>query len=246
VGPRTAEREPGARQAPTLVVIEHEPDAPPALLVAAARAAGVELRVVRAGEGEPVPASLGEAAGLVVLGGEMGIADVAAWPHLEVTMALIRTAAADQAPVLGICLGAQLAAHALGGRAYPGALGLEIGWVKIELTPAGRADPVLGALPEAAEVFHWHRDTFDLPPGAVLLARGDLYANQAFRIGSVVGVQFHPEVDAGTIAGWYALDKEGGASATYAEADAVGGAATRADRARRVLDAFCRSLQPSG
>jgi len=231
---------------PTLLVVEHEPDAPPALLGDAARAAGVGLRVVRAGEGEPVPASPGEAAGLVVLGGEMGVADAAAWPHLEDTMALIRAATARQAPVLGICLGAQLTAHALGGRAYPGALGPEIGWVKIELTAAGRADPVLGALPEPAEVFHWHRDTFDLPPDAVLLASGDLYANQAFRLGSVVGVQFHPEVDAGTIAGWYALDKEGGASAAYPEADAIGGAATRADRARRVLDAFCRSLRPAG
>lgn len=229
---------------PTLVVVEHEPDAPPALLGHAAGAAGVELRVVRAGEGEPVPADLGDAAGLVVLGGEMGVADMAAWPHLDATMALIRTAAAGQAPVLGICLGAQLAAHALGGRAYPGQRGVELGWVKIDLTPEGRADPVLGALPEPAEVFHWHRDTFDLPPGATLLARGGLYHNQAFRLGSVLGVQFHPEVDAATIAGWYALDNQGGAAAAYPQADAVGGAATRASRARRVLDAFCRSVRP--
>jgi len=234
----------GRTAGPTLVVIEHEPDAPPALLGDAARAAGVELRVVRAGEGEPVPANLGDAAGLVVLGGAMGVADVAAWPHLDETMALIRAAAARSAPVLGICLGAQLAAHALGGRAYTGAGGLEIGWVRVELTAAGRADPVLGALAEPAEVFHWHRDTFDLPPDAVLLARSDLYANNAFRLGSVVGVQFHPEVDAGTIAGWYALDKEGGASAAYPEVDAVSGTAVRADRARQVLDAFCQSVRP--
>jgi len=235
-----------AERHPTLLVIEHEPDAPPALLGDAASAAGVELRVVRAGEGEPVPASLGETDGLVVLGGAMGVADVAAWPHLGETMALIRAASARSAPVLGICLGAQLAAHALGGRAYPGAHGLEIGWVEVELTPAGRADPVLGALPEPVEAFHWHRDTFDLPPGAALLARGNPYANKAFRLGSVVGVQFHPEVDGPTIAGWYSLDKEGGASAACPEADAVVGAATRAGRARRVLDAFCRSLRPGG
>ncbi len=227
----------------TLVVIEHQPSAPPALLADAARVAGVELDVVRAGEGQPVPAGLGRAAGLVVLGGEMGVADAAAWPHLDTTMDLIRAAAARSAPVLGVCLGAQLAAHALGGRAYPGPRGVEIGWVRIELTQAGRDDPVVGALEEPAEVFHWHRDTFDPPPGAVLLATGDLYANQAFRLGGVVGVQFHPEADARTIARWYAED---GQAPSYPEAEAVGRAATHAGRARRVLDAFCQSVRREG
>ena len=227
-----------AAAGPELVVVEHQASAPPALLADAAADAGLGLRVVRAGEGEPVPAGLGDAAGLVVLGGEMGVGDAAAWPHLGATMDLIEVAAAGPAPVLGICLGAQHAAHALGGRAYLGPCGVELGWGKIELTRAGRADPVLGALPEPAEVFHWHRDTFDLPAGAVLLATGDLYVNQAFRLGGVVGVQFHPEADAPTIAAWYAEDT-GGVSAAYPEADAVGGAATRAGLARRVLDAFC-------
>jgi GMP synthase (glutamine-hydrolysing) len=151
-------------------------------------------------------------------------------------MALLRAAAARDAPALGICLGAQLAANALGGRAYPGPAGEEVGWTKVELTAAGRADPVLGALVEPAEVFEWHHDTLEPPPGAIQLATGAVYEHQAFRVGSVVGVQFHPEVDGPLLAAWWAT----GAPPTYPEADAVAGAARNAANARRLLEAFCR------
>jgi GMP synthase (glutamine-hydrolysing) len=159
-----------------------------------------------------------------------------AYPHLEPTMALLRDAAARDAPTLGICLGAQLAANALGGRAYPGSAGEEVGWTKVELTAAGRADPVLGALAEPAEVFEWHHDILEPPPGAVQLARGALYEQQAFRLGSVVGVQFHPEVDAPLLAGWWAVS----APPAYPRADAVAGAVRNAANARRLLEAFCQ------
>ena len=219
-----------------LLVVQHEPSCPPGLLATAAAAAGVRLRVVEA-PGQPVPETLDGADGLAVLGGVMDADETDAYPHLARTMALVRDAAARSAPTLGICLGAQLAAAALGGRAYPGPAGEELGWTKVELTAAGRADPVTGALSEPAELFEWHHDTFDPPPGATLLAGGAVYPSQAFRVGSVVAVQFHPEVDAAMLAGWWAGSSPPPA---YPLAEALAGAARNAANATRLLEAFCR------
>jgi GMP synthase (glutamine-hydrolysing) len=222
---------------PRLLVVQHEPSSTPGLLAAAARNAAVALDVVEA-PGRPVPVELGDAGGLVVLGGEMDADEIEAYPHLERTMALLRDAAAKQRPALGICLGAQLAAEALGGRAYPGPVGEELGWTKLELTAAGRADPVLGTLTvEPAEVFEWHHDTFEPPPGATQLARGPRYEQQAFRLGSVVGVQFHPEVDAPLLAAWWAGS---GHRLAYPQADALAGADRNAAASLRLLEAFCQ------
>ncbi len=246
---------------PRLLVVQHEPTCPPALLAASAAAGGVVLDVVRVHEDEAVPRRVAGSDALAVLGGVMGVHEAPAYPHLHDVMALIRDAAARSVPVLGICLGAQLAAHALGGRAYPGAAGLEAGWVRLELTDQGRGDPVVGALaapagaraepagPLAApvEVFEWHTDTFDLPPGARLLARGDRYAAQAFRLGSVVAVQFHPEVDAPLISAWYRADREaigtaGRETTVDGEAVLLAGVAERTARQARLLDAFCQMV----
>jgi GMP synthase (glutamine-hydrolysing) len=224
---------------PRLLVVQHEPGSPPGLLAAAAAATGVELQVVEA-PGQPVPATLDGAAGLVVLGGVMDADETDVYPHLAGAQELIRDAAARSAPTLGICLGAQLAAAALGGRAYPGPAGEELGWTKVELTAAGRADPVLGALTEPAEVFEWHHDTFDPPPGATLLAGGAVYPSQAFRLGSVVAVQFHPEVDGPLLAGWWAGTTP---SPDYPVGEAVAGAARNAANATRLLEAFCRACR---
>jgi GMP synthase (glutamine-hydrolysing) len=218
-----------------LLVVQHEPSSPPGLLAAAAAATGVELRVVEA-PGEPVPATLDGADGLVVLGGVMDADESDAYPHLARTMDLLADAAARSAPALGICLGAQLAAAALGGRAYPGPAGEEIGWTKVELTDAGRADPVLGALQEPAELFEWHHDTFDPPPGATLLASGAVYPSQAYRLGSVVAVQFHPEVDGPLLAGWWAGTTP---APNYPIGEVMAGASRNAANATRLLEAFC-------
>jgi GMP synthase (glutamine-hydrolysing) len=226
-----------------LLVVEHEPDAPPGRLAEAAETAGVDLEVLRPVAGEPLPAGLDGAAGLVVLGGSMGVGDAPDWPHLDATMALIRHAAARSAPVLGICLGAQLAAHALGGRAFPGPAGLEVGWNGVGLTAAGREDPVVGAVGEDAEVFQWHYDTFDPPPGAVVLASGGRYPHQAFRLGNVVAVQFHPEVDEAIIEAWYA---KADPPPPYPVAAALAGVTRAGPRSSRLLDAFCRQVaQPA-
>ena len=189
--------------------------------------------------GEPVPTRLDGADGLVVLGGVMDADETDDYPHLLATMDLLRDAADREAPALGICLGAQLAAAALGGRAYSGPAGEELGWTKVELTEAGRADPVTGALTEPAELFEWHHDTFDPPPGATLLAGGAVYPSQAFRLGSVVAVQFHPEVDGPLLAGWWSGTTPPPA---YPLAEAMAGAARNAANATRLLAAFCRTV----
>src|SRR6266700_1826400 len=196
----------------TLLVIEHEEGRPPGLLGEAARDAGVALWRVAAGAGEPLPGEgeLDGVDGLVVLGGSMGVGDLPQYPHLGEVMELIRRAAARELPALGICLGSQLAAQALGGRAHRGAAG--------------------------TRVLQWHHDTFDPPPGATLLARGDHYPNQAFRLGSVVAVQFHPEVDADLISLWYG---ESSTPPPILLEELVDGADRYAARARRMLDAFC-------
>jgi GMP synthase (glutamine-hydrolysing) len=219
-----------------LLVVQHEPSSPPGLLATAAAATGVQLRVVEA-PGEPVPVTLDGADGLVVLGGVMDADETDDYPHLARTMDLLADTAARSAPALGICLGAQLAAAALGGRAYPGPAGEELGWTKVELTPAGRADPVTGALEAPAELFQWHHDTFDPPPGAVVLATGAVYPVQAFRLGSVVAVQFHPEVDEPLLAGWWAGSTPPPA---YPLAEATAGLARNRANARSLLEAFCR------
>jgi GMP synthase (glutamine-hydrolysing) len=225
-----------------LLVVQHEPSCPPGLLATAAANTGVRLRLVEA-PAQPVPVTLDAADGLVVLGGAMDADETDDYPHLARTMDLVRNAAARSVPTLGICLGAQLAAAALGGRAYPAPAGEELGWTKVELTEAGRADPVTGALQEPVELFEWHHDIFDPPPGATLLAGGAVYPSQAFRLGSVVAVQFHPEVDGPLLAGWWA---ESSPPPAYPIAEAMAGVARNAANATRLLEAFCRACRVTG
>ncbi len=127
---------------------------------------------------------------LAVLGGPIGAYESDIYPFLDDEIALIGRRLQAGLPTLGICLGAQLMAGALGARVYPGR-GKEIGWKPLTLTPAGRtALAPLDSLP----VLHWHGDTFDLPEGAVNLAATDLCDHQAFAIGRhALAFQFHPE-----------------------------------------------------
>jgi GMP synthase (glutamine-hydrolysing) len=109
-------------------------------------------------------------------------------------------------PLLGVCLGSQLIARAAGARVYQAAEP-EVGWLPVEVTDEGAADPVGASLPARFDAFQWHHYTHDLPDGAVELARSPV-CTQAFRLGRAWGVQFHPEVRAGQVEAWLAEDPD--------------------------------------
>jgi len=135
----------------------------------------------------------------IILGGPIGVYETEDYPFLQQEIDLLKVRLEKNLPTLGICLGAQLMAHALGAKVYAGH-SKEIGWSKLSL-PATENNP-LQAL-ENIEVLHWHGDTFDLPKQADLLASSDLYPNQAFRVGqNILALQFHAEVSSESLEKW--------------------------------------------
>ena len=138
---------------------------------------------------------------LVVLGGPIGTYDNEIHPFLNVEIALLHHRLSAKRPTLGICLGSQLMAHALGARVYPSG-GKEIGWAPVELTAAGRQSPLVHL--ESVAVLHWHGDTFDLPTGATLLASTAACRNQAFSLGEyALALQFHAEAAGRALEAWF-------------------------------------------
>jgi GMP synthase-like glutamine amidotransferase len=171
---------------------EHVPFEGPAALADWARARGHSLDRTRVFAGQPLP-RVQDLDLLFVMGGPMSVHDEAACPWLAPEKAFLRQAVERGVRILGICLGAQMLAEALGGevRRNPGP---EIGWFPVELTPEGRAAPLLAGLPDRFTAFHWHGETFSIPPGAVRLARSEGCVNQAFAFGErALGLQFHLE-----------------------------------------------------
>jgi GMP synthase (glutamine-hydrolysing) len=141
---------------------------------------------------------------LVFLGGPIGVYQRDVYPFLGEEIALAEARLAKKRPTLGICLGSQIMAAALGAEIYPGKAGKEVGWGTLTLTPSGLASPLSHLAPDRTRVLHWHGDTFDLPKGATLLASTDRYAQQAFSSEGVgLAVQFHPEVTAKGLEAWF-------------------------------------------
>jgi GMP synthase (glutamine-hydrolysing) len=193
------------------LILEHVAHEGPGQLAAIFARQGYQLEERRLYRGESVPSTLERGDFLVVMGGPMGVGDIAdpRYPFLAQECALLKQAAAAHHPVLGICLGAQLIAHAAGAQVYPNAINgthvLEVGWKPVTFTGANTREELAG-LRDQEMMLHWHGDTFSLPPGAIHLGSTPECRNQAFRLARQVGLQFHPEVDEETIACWAHAD----------------------------------------
>ncbi|MEM7082236.1 MAG: gamma-glutamyl-gamma-aminobutyrate hydrolase family protein [Pseudomonadota bacterium] len=185
-----------------ILVFQHVPFEPLGTLDPMLKNAGFRIRYVNfARDPHQVP-SLDGYAGLIVLGGPMNVDQIDDYPNLATEVTLIRDALDRNMQVLGICLGAQLLAKALGARVKPGAR-KEIGWYPVSLCDEGREDPILKDLNDSPMLFHWHGDQLTLPEGARWLASSDDCPVQAFAHGACAyGFQFHLEVDQKLIERW--------------------------------------------
>jgi len=197
----------------TAVVLQHTPSEGPGRLADLLAARDIRCDVLPIyRKGVTVPATLGDDQLLIAMGGPMGVADAdrPEFRYLADELALLRGLVARDAPVLGICLGAQMLAAAAGARVYPNTRpgpdgapvpAREVGWGHVDFV--ARDEPALAGLAARELVLHWHGDTFDLPPGAVHLASTPVCRHQAFRLGRrQFGLQFHCELGRDTVADW--------------------------------------------
>ena len=187
-----------------ILAVENFVGTPLGLVGNALAEAGAAVGLCRPYLGQPLPGTPAGYDGIVVLGGEQSALDDADHPYLPRLAALTRAFTEADVPVLGICLGSQLVARGAGAQNILGRP-VEFGWHEVTPTAAGRADPLMAPLGQSAPLFHWHLDTFTLPPGAVHLAASAQTAIQAFRIGrATYGVQFHFEADRKLVEQWSA------------------------------------------
>lgn len=187
------------------VVIQHVSFEDLGTLEPALAAEGFEIEVLQAGVTDLSSLADRVPELLIVLGGPIGVYEQAAYPWLRDEIELLARRLTRKQPTLGICLGAQLMAAALGSRVYPGEHGKEIGWGPI-LTVRGTREmsPLVPLFDHRIQVLHWHGDTFDLPDRATHLAASDRYPNQAFSVGEqALALQFHAEVKASRLERWY-------------------------------------------
>jgi GMP synthase (glutamine-hydrolysing) len=185
------------------LVIKHIDCEGPGILEDVFARHGVDVALVHPYRGESLPSLSGRHL-LVVLGGPMGVYERDRYPFIDAEAALVREAVSLDVPVLGICLGSQIVAHALGGRVTKHSA-KEIGAMAVTLTPDGVADPLFEGVDPLLPVFQWHGDTFSIPPGAVRLASSPVTPNQAFRLGRrTYGFQFHLEVTPEMVTAWLA------------------------------------------
>jgi len=202
---------------------------------------GISFSIVELSMGEPAP-SLDAFTHLVIMGGPMAVYEMHRHAYLVNEALLIDRAIKAGKHVLGVCLGAQMIAHVLGARVYPGSR-KEIGWYDVTLTAEGMTDPLVSqlALPgtTAGQVFQWHGDTFDIPLGAVRLASSELFPNQAFRMHDrVYALQFHIEVTPAIVRDWLVHEPGFDFEAISRDSERIYGAYRK--RATKFYDLFFR------
>ena len=224
-----------------ILAIEQDPTLPGlGLLGRVVRARGLPIVSAHAWEGDLDGLRATDFAGIAPLGGSMHAWDEDGLPFLRRERELLREAVDEGVPVLGICLGGQILARALGAEVRPAAQP-ERGWVAVEPTPEAPHDALLAHLLEPVGVYQWHVDVFDLPDGAVRLARSEHSETQAYRYAERFwGLQFHPEVDAPLWAGWM-QNYEGAPAAVGLDAAALDAAIAvgSPDFTEPLFAAFC-------
>jgi GMP synthase (glutamine-hydrolysing) len=186
----------GPDDRPTLLAIQHVPWETPHRLLDACN--DLYVHTVKPLAGQVLPAH-DEVVGVVVMGGPMNVDETDRHPQLADEREWLAEAVRREMPTLGICLGAQLLARALGAEVRPGE-GPELGFAPVEVSDPD--DPLLGGLAPSTTVLHWHGDVFDLPPGATHLARSERTEVQAFRHSNAWGCLFHPEADFALLEAW--------------------------------------------
>lgn len=184
---------------PTLLVVQHVPWEGPHRILDACH--DLHVQTVKPLAGHPLPPHE-EVAGAVFMGGPMNADETVRFPGLAAEREWIAAAVERGMPLLGICLGAQLLARALGAAVRPGPRP-ELGFAEVRVHVTD--DPLLGGLAPGAQVLHWHGDVFDLPAGAHHLASSAMTENQAFRVNNAWGVLFHPEADFALVEAWLAV-----------------------------------------
>lgn len=222
-----------------LTVLEHVPFEGPGAMGdwAEARGHAIDRLELQRGAALPAPASVDA---LVVMGGPMGVGDEDRFPFLRGEKRLLRACVDAGRPVLGICLGAQVLAEVLG--AGVSAQGCrEIGWFPLRWDARARAVPALAHMPDESVVFHWHGDTFAVPPGTVRCATSSACANQGFATpdGRVVGLQFHLEMREEDVRALVAHGREElhpGGAFVQSEVELLAGSARHGATLRPLLD----------
>jgi GMP synthase (glutamine-hydrolysing) len=190
--------EPVGRQ--SILVLQHADCEPPAAYEDELLRRGIPLHRVLLDEGEELP-DWRAYGGIVAMGGQMGAYDDHRYPWLEPEKRLIAEAVSAGMPYWGVCLGAQLLAASLGARVLAGPRP-ELGVSPVQLTGEAESDPVFASAPRRFPSLHWHGDTYELPDGAVQLARSAQYEQQAFVIGKAYALQFHLEVSSALAMEW--------------------------------------------
>jgi len=192
-----------------VLIIQHVSQEGPGLIAEIFSKKGWKLDIRVMNQPEAIlPKTVADYNAVIILGGPMGAYEEEKYPYLYQEQELIRDAIARRIPVLGICLGGQLIARALGATVKPNSI-KEIGWYKIHLTEAGKRTLLFDDLPEEFWAFQWHGDTFELPEVAVLLAEGETCTNQAFAYKDCAwALQFHPEVTPIIVSYWTEIYKK--------------------------------------
>ena len=219
-----------------LHIIQNDPEVPPGNFV---EQLTIPCYIHHPYRGEKLP-KLDQVQALIVMGGSMGANDDQRHPFLKEVKQLIRQGFAAGVPYLGVCLGGQLLAAALGGKVVSGRW-QELGTLPVHLTAEGKDDLLFRGIAAQFTTFQWHHDSFDIPAGGVLLATSPICPHQAFRVGqSAWGIQFHPEVTVPIVRDWCAWEHETAVQTDTLVAAFVADAETYTTNARQLLHNFLR------